>query len=586
MLSPLTTGARRVLVPMPGSPSFPADADPALRALPWWARPRVDVALAILALVLRVLLVLAPGKEVSPRWVLPEELHRGNVVRELLSGPLLDVQDYHHAPNVGGSLVVAVLATPLVATLGENLLALRLPSILLHSAAVFLLARLLRKHVGPRAALAGGLLYAIGPPGYLLLSITAFGSHAENNAFVLLALTLYLELAASARGSRRERALAFALGLTSGFATYFGYSFAPMAGTWLVLAFLRDRAFFLRSWTAFAAVGTVIGLSPWIRYNALHDFAGVFAYDASFLGSPPGLNETYLGKLLWFYCVYSPRALFLRDWRHFHLQWTEPIVALLLAAALVFVVWSERGRIAAAARRVFAARVQPPAPTLGLACVVYVLLFTIAMVAARPVSWGGVAGIAHDGRYLAPLFPFLCIAAGIASERCSAGGPRLRRADALAVYFATSAFLLGWVAQLDVRAFPGALSQSAVSDHEFARWFAWTYKTDARRLERLVGGLERARDEEVRDGTLFVLGQTLKSRLIVIPEGEARRARLRSACVASLALLRELVAPRYAPYFEEPVPGETLYSWERRDDYWRAREARGEPPRPASERRE
>ncbi|MBI5363332.1 MAG: glycosyltransferase family 39 protein [Planctomycetes bacterium] len=574
------------LLPASDRTSAPTGASEFAPALPGWARPRVDVALAVLAIVLRVVLLLAPGKEVSPRWVLPEELHRGNVARELLTGPLLDVQDYHHAPNVGGSLVVAILAAPFFVTLGENLLALRLPSILMHGAAVFLLARLLRRHAGPRAALAGGLLYAIAPPGYLLLSITAFGTHAENNTFVLLALTLYFELAASARGSRRESSFAFALGLTSGFATYFGYSFVPMAGTWLVFAFVRDRTFFLRRWTAFAAFGAVVGFLPWVRYNVLHDFAGVLAYDVSLIGSPPERNETYLGKLLWFTFVYSPRALFLRDWKHFGLQWTEPIVALLLAAALVSVAWWERRRIAAAARRVLTARAEPPMPTLGLVCVVFVLLFTIAMLAARPVSWAGVAGIAHDGRYIAPLFPFLCIAAGLASERFSAGGERVRRADALAVYFTTSVFLLGWAAQLDVRAFPGALRQSAVSDHEFARWFAWTYKTDAGRLTRLVDGLERSRDEEVRDGTLFVLGQTLKSRLIVIPEGDARRGRLRAACVASLTLLRARVAPRYAPYFEEPLAGETLYSWERRDDYWKEREARGAPARATNSRRD
>jgi hypothetical protein len=534
---------------------------------------RSGIALALVAIALRLVLLAAPGPDVSPDWVFPEEQHRGNIACEVLQGPLLDLQDYHHAPNVGGSLVVGVLAAPFVATLGPNALAVRMPTLLLHGLAVLILFALLDRHVSRRAAWAGGVLFAIAPPGYLLLSVTAWGTHVENNTFVLLALYLFLELVALPHDAPRTRSLGALLGAVAGFGCYFGYSFAAALAALGLLAFVRDRAFFLRRWFGFACAGFVVGFLPWIRYNALHDFAGLSIYNAGIVGSAPQ-GPSWPEKLGWFFTTYFPRSLYFRPNEQGDLSWAEPVLAGVLLGTFVGVAVRWRRELLAAARRFVAVRAEPPRIGIELACVAYFLCFTVAMLAARPVQTGITTAIAHDGRYAAPLLPFLCLAFGAAFEPVAAAGRIARR---IAVAGVTAiALLLGvaFAGLLDADAAPGSAAQAGASDEELARWIVWTYKSDVERLARLVDGLERRRPEDVRAGTLFVMGEILKSRLMAIPADDPRRGAFRESCRTSLAFLRAKVPPEYRMYFEEPWPGEKLYSWHQRREFHRVYEER------------
>ncbi len=532
---------------------------------------RPALVLALVAIALRLLLICAPGPEVAPAWVYPEEQHRGNIAQEVLRGPLLDIQDYHHAHNVGGSLVIGLLAVPFVAVLGDSVLAVRLPTVLMHATAVFLLFRLLARWRSRRAAWIGASFFAIAPPGYAVLSVTAWGTHLENNTFVLAALWVFLDLQERLRSGESVRARGFLLGLLSGFACYFGYSFAVALLVLAIVAFLRDRLFFARVWFAWALLGGVIGFLPWLRYNLQHKFAALSIYDRTLTQgnawSHAGEALEKLGSLV---AQYLPDALFFRDAQGWKLHWLGPVVAWSTCAALLLTAWSARHSMAASIARVFRRSAPPIALDLGFVSVLYAAVFCGAFAFTTLTASSMQVDIAHAGRYVAPLVPFLCIAVGIALDALWDGatlGRWLARAAAVAlpaaclVAFAT---LVAWNDWGSGWRLPGS------SDEEFARWFAWRYKTDRVRLERLIDGLEKKRDEEVRDGTLFVVAENLKSRLMIIPPGDARRGAFRETCAQTLAFLRQRVPERYRLYFEEPWPGEVPYAWSQREEFRRA----------------
>ena len=181
--------------------------------------------LVALAFVQRAGIVLAPkaylygqpaGGDLGIKF--GEEIARGNVAADLIEGPVLPLIEYQYAHFFGGSLVVGILAVPSFLLFGPSLWALKLVPVLVHLAGVLLLFRLLDRHASRRAAVFGGLLYALSPPGYAQLTTVAWGSHVESNALALAALSLYLDL----RGSERPLRARFWLGLLLGFGLYFG----------------------------------------------------------------------------------------------------------------------------------------------------------------------------------------------------------------------------------------------------------------------------------------------------------------------------------------------------------------------------
>src|SRR6202008_3267965 len=153
--------------------------------------------LLALALLPRLCVLLAPQADLyrqrhaapqsRPFISVGEEATRGSVALEIVRGPLLPVLDYQYATFFGGSTVVAVLAAPLFAVFGPRLWALKAVPIGFHLAAVVLLFLILDRFASRRAAWIGGILMALPPPGYTIITTVAWGSHMESNALALLA---------------------------------------------------------------------------------------------------------------------------------------------------------------------------------------------------------------------------------------------------------------------------------------------------------------------------------------------------------------------------------------------------------------
>jgi hypothetical protein len=562
---------------------------------------KVALCLALLSTVLKVLLLLFPSKHVSPAWVFPEEQHRGNIAREVVDGPLLPVQDYQHSPNVGGSVVVGLMAVPFLAVLGDSIASVRAVPILFNLVSVFLLVILLDRFVSRRAAWIGGVLFAFAPPGYSLVSITAFGTHLENNAFTLLALLLFLNLhrlgtSGDARawiGTRYvgseprsgETRTAVALGFVCGFALYFGYFFAVALIAMLAFEWLHDKLFWLRRWFRFALFGFAAGFAPWILYNLAGNFRGLAIYDQPITKrlSPFNIAGEGLDRFTQFFADLLPGSFFFRGLP----REAQPFAAWLAAAGLLALValcaWQARASIVQAVRALVSLRQRPRdlgTPFLFLLYVpVYLLAFMAADMGLGPVK----SGIAHDGRYFAPLYPFLCLIAACALDRL-ADRFRNGRWIARAVPAGLAAlFVAGTLAVCDASRGGEALRTPGTSQEQLARWMAWTWRTDVRRLDRVVDRLQTSRPPAIADGMIFTLAQGLKWGMRTQDRTTEKGKAAWHRNAAALHFLRDRVADAYKPYCEMPAPGEPIYSYKDRALFWasyrhRARAARVREP--------
>lgn len=562
------------------SPGAPGSA----RALGAW---KCCLVLAALTTALKLCLLLFPSEHVSPKWVTAEELHRGNIASEILRGPLLAVQDYAFAPNHGGSVVEGVLAVPFVALFGNSIASVRLVPILFNALAVVLLFLVLDRNVSRRAAWIGGVLFACAPPGYSLLAMTAFGTHVENNALTMLVLLLYLELhrlgAARHEGGARETRLALGLGAAAGFALYFGYSFAVALVAILVFEFLHDKLFFARRWFRFAALGFAIGFAPWIAYNLAHGFAGLTIYDAPLTTrvSLANVIENGWWRAQLLFTDQIPGSLYFRGFAgrdRLGERAGDLVGAAILFVLVAFAAWRSRAMLARAARAVASLRFRPVDLGAPVCFLVYVPLFVLAFagtnLAFAHIAPGGSSpteapAIAHEGRYVAPLFPFLCLLAGFALGEL---GHAFSHGRSIATW-ATSAFaaacVAGTLAVCDVGRAGESLRRPGSSDAELARWMAWTWRTDVRRLDRIVTGLETRRSAEVADGMIFALAQGLKWGITTQNSADSKARETTRKNLAALRFLHDRVADAYKPYCEPPIPGEKIYSGRERAEFWR-----------------
>ena len=248
------------------------------------------VVLSLCALAPRMAIVCAPRADLYgevkggvPNVAVGEALARGNIAGDVLDGSLLPYWiDYQYAPFFGGALPLSMMVVPSFMLFGRNLFALKLVPIVVHLVGVWLLYALLRRYVSRRSALVAGILYALSPPGFTLITTVAWGSHLESNTLAIA----YAWLALVVFDATRWRWLGrLCLGVLAGFSLYWGYQCALFVAAVGVLDVLRWRKprLVMRELGA-QLLGFVIGFSPWLVYNLRHDFSGLQMYGDSLGG--------------------------------------------------------------------------------------------------------------------------------------------------------------------------------------------------------------------------------------------------------------------------------------------------------------
>jgi len=456
--------------------------------------------LLALALLPRLCVLLAPRADLfrqkgsaaqsEPFIAVGEEVTKGCVALEIVRGPLLPVLDYQYTTFFGGSTVVAALAAPLFAVFGPRLWALKAVPIGFHLAAVGLLFLLLDRFATRRAAWIGGLLMALTPPGYTIITTVAWGSHMESNALALLACYLFLDLCSAREGRAWRRLL---LGFVLGFSVWFGYQTLVFVTAIAALDFLHDRRGFLRGALPQAA-GFLAGMIPWFVYNLRHDFAGISLYGASIVEhvSPDAGRAGPIRRLGMLLSEGLPASYFFESWRGL-----GSVGAIVLAAGVLAAAWSLRSEI----RRF--------SPHPGVLAIVYLAIFLVIM-AMSDFQIPAADPDIRDIRYVMLMFPFLFIAAAVGADALMSRVPAMRGPVLALVAAHASIGLLAILPYCDRTRFWADHAASGAPEDGIGRWLALRFGDDLPRLERIVEQAGRKRTPEQQEALYASMGRCLR----------------------------------------------------------------------------
>ena len=444
---------------------------------------------------------------VQPSVQIGEELTRGSIAVELLRGPLLSPLDYQYTRFFGGSLVVEILAVPLIAVFGPRLWALKAVPVLFHLGAVLLTVLLLDRFASRRAAWVGGLLMALTPPGYTIISTIAWGSHFESNTLALVAAYLFLDLCSAGAGRGWRRLL---LGAVMGFSIWFGYQCLVFVIAILGLDLLRDRRSFVRPEMLAQAAGLAIGLVPWLVYNLRYDFSGLSIYGSSLLEHvrPTESHAGPLARLSALAFEGLPASFFFKGGLGLSGMAWGALASIVLAIGTLVAAWSLRAEIRSLVVGLGRSTDLPRSIHPGVLAIA-VLLVYLAAVAFSDFRIPRADPDVRQIRYLVLMFPFLCLAAAVGADAAATRGPRIARATYGLVGALVLVSLLGVLPYCEARRFGADRDVVAAPEDGIGRWLAWRFGDDPRRLARIVDRASRKRTAEEQETLYASMGRFL-----------------------------------------------------------------------------
>jgi hypothetical protein len=201
-----------------------------------------------------------------------EELYRGTIAQELLTGLTLPFIEYRADSSSGGSLVIGALTAVFFLLCGPTVFALKLAPLLMFTLALAVWYWTIQRYAGKRVAGYFALLFCFSPPLLTTYSMATIGDHADSILFSALTVFLLFRMLYDETGSR---AYPVFLGLTAGFGLWFAYIYGltllALLGFWL----WHDKGKFWRPRVLWFALGFVVGFSPWIIFNVQTHFVGL-----------------------------------------------------------------------------------------------------------------------------------------------------------------------------------------------------------------------------------------------------------------------------------------------------------------------
>lgn len=233
--------------------------------------------LTVLYLLVRLMILFFAIDQVG----LDEELYRGNVAKELVSGPVLPFFDYQRSRYEGGSLVSGLLAAPFFLLFGAKLISLKLTGLLAGTGIFILNFIFLRKFFNNKTAVCASLLFIFLPPGWIKASISNYGAQYEAMFFTILAVFLLFRDFFTA-GLGKNIRLSAILGAICGFGMFFHYSFLPTLLTIILFWYISDKGFIFSKQFIVFCLAFLAGLTPWFCYNLTHAFQGLVIYEKPF----------------------------------------------------------------------------------------------------------------------------------------------------------------------------------------------------------------------------------------------------------------------------------------------------------------
>lgn len=220
-----------------------------------------------------------------------EELYRGTIAKELISGLSQPIFDYQYFGQEGGTLVSGILAVLFFLLFGANIFALKLTAIFILALTFSAMFYFLNKYFGLFSAVAASLIFIFSPIEFTRRSLVLFGNHCESALFTILIIWLFFEIVFD-ETKKNKHYLFFALGFISGFGIYFDY----LVGIAVFITFF-GLFYFWRLALSFRKIiilifGFVFGFTPWIYYNFTHHLRGIYiqgrALSSYVIGNPVG----------------------------------------------------------------------------------------------------------------------------------------------------------------------------------------------------------------------------------------------------------------------------------------------------------
>ena len=355
---------------------------------------------------------------------LRDELYRGIIAQELVTGLTLPFTEYRADNYALGSLVIGALAAGFFLLFGSTLFALKLAPLLLFTLALAFWYWTIQRAAGERVAGYFAMLFCFSPPLFTGYSVTAMGFHSESIFFSALTVLLLFRMLSEEEGSLVVPVL---LGLTAGvglwFAYIYGLTLLATLGFWL----WHDRGRFWRPRLLWFALGFVVGFAPWILFNAQTHFAGLVVYDKN-VWEHFGLAHLWDG-------LAHPRRLSLYEFfadiasddpRDLPRRAMNLLYSLLYLGPILTV-----GILHLKTVRSEPTGPRPPRPTLAGFAILYLFVF------ALTVQFSDFRAT----RYHLPAYPFLFLFVALSLARCQEAFPNVQKK--IQTVFLTGVVVLG-----------------------------------------------------------------------------------------------------------------------------------------------
>src|SRR2546428_6141399 len=140
---------------------------------------------------------------IDPNYVLihlGEELYRGAIAQELVTGLKMPFTEYRADNYSGGSLVIGALASGFFLLFGPTVFALKLAPLLLFTLALLFWYQTIQRATSKRVAGYFAVLFCFSPPLFTDYSVTAIGFHSESIVFSALTVLLLFRMLSSEKG--------------------------------------------------------------------------------------------------------------------------------------------------------------------------------------------------------------------------------------------------------------------------------------------------------------------------------------------------------------------------------------------------
>src|SRR5437667_419420 len=132
-----------------------------------------------------------------------EEIYRGTIAQELLTGLSMPFTGYRADNYSGGTLVIGALAAGFFRLFGPTVFALKLAPLLVFTLALGFWYWTIRRYAGERVAGYFAVLFCFSPPLFTAYSVAALGTHSESIVFSALTVFLLFRMLSVGPGGAR-----------------------------------------------------------------------------------------------------------------------------------------------------------------------------------------------------------------------------------------------------------------------------------------------------------------------------------------------------------------------------------------------